>query len=410
MTTDWTALRTQYPITERCVYLNTGWAGPSSREVVRVMRERAEREAFDGPTTPDVRNEKALLVGRVKESLSSLIGADPDELALIYTTTEGMNTVVRGLGLGRGDRVLVCNLEHNAIMVPAYLARDRDRIDVDIVRLRMDEDEAAIIEAFDRAILPGTRLLMLSHVSWNRGTRLPMRAICELAHARGALVAVDAAQSAGQIAFGVRDIGCDFLALPAHKWLLAPAGAAFLYVAREHIERLQPLAVVHGANRAYDFEGHFEYANDTIHKFELTTHSGPVLAGLEVALWEANAIGIDEVERRCTALASRFLDGLSDLSGVRVTSHVDTALRSGIITFEIERVNPSEACAALWHLDRIVGRVCNDRRLRVCFHVFNDESDVDRTLAAVAQIAVHGLPPGTPSEADYKTHLLEAID
>ena len=119
----------------------------------------------------DVRNEKALLVGRVRDAVATLIGADSDELALMYTTTEGMNTVLRGLGLGRGDGVLVCNLEHNAIMVPAYVARDRDGIDVQILRLRMDEDEAAVVEAFDRAITPGVKLLMLSHVSWNRGTR-----------------------------------------------------------------------------------------------------------------------------------------------------------------------------------------------------------------------------------------------
>ena len=135
-----------------------------------------------------------------------------------------------------------------------------------------------------------------------------------------------------------------------------------------------------------------------------------MLAGLEVALWEAASIGIEEIDRRCCALASRFIDGVSAIDGVRVTSHLDQALRSGIATFEIGDLNPSEVCAALWALDRIVARVCNDRRVRVCFHVFNDESDVDRTLAAVESISVRGLPAGTPSEAEYKAYLLEAFD
>src|SRR5207237_8106182 len=100
--------------------------------------------------------------------------------------------------------------------------------------------------------------------------------ICGLRTRHGALVAVGAAQSLGQIAVDVKDLGCDFLALPGHKWLLAPDGAAALYVKREHIERLQPLAVVHGANRHYDYEGHFEHASDTIQKFELATQRGPV--------------------------------------------------------------------------------------------------------------------------------------
>jgi selenocysteine lyase/cysteine desulfurase len=410
VTVDWRAIRAQFPIAERCVYLNTGWSAPSSRAVVDAMQRRLEREAYDGPTSPDVRNEKALLVRRVKHAVASLIGADDDELALIYTTTEAMNTVLCGIGLQSGDEVLVCNMEHNAIMVPAYVARMRDGVSVNIARFRFDEDAAQLAAGFEAAMTPGTKLLPLSHVSWNRGTRLPMREICAMAHARGALVAVDAAQSAGQIDFDVRDLGCDFLALPGHKWLLGPDGAAFLYMRRDLVERLQPLAVVHGANRNYDFEGNFEYSNDTMHKFELTTHSGPVLAGLEASLEMVAGIGLPAIEARCLALASRFIDGIRALDGVRITTPLDDSVRSGIVTFEVRDLNPSETCAGLWQLDRIVGRVCNDRRVRACFHVFNDESDVDRTIAAVASVAKHGLPPGTRTEAEYKAYLLEAED
>jgi L-cysteine/cystine lyase len=404
MTTDWRALRARFPIADRCIYLNTGWSGPSARETVAAMHARAEREAYDGPTSPDVRHEKALLVGRVRGAVASLLGVDEDEVALIYTTTEAMNTALRGIGLCPGDEVLTCNMEHNAIMVPAYVARDRDGIAINIVRFRFDETAAQIVDEFAAAMTPRTKLLLLSHISWNRGTRLPMREICEMAHARGALVCVDAAQSAGQIAFDVRDMGCDILALPGHKWLLGPD------VRRDLIERVQPLAVVHGANRRYDYEGNFEYANDTIHKFELTTHSGPVLAGLEVALEMIEQVGLAAVEARCIELATRFIDAIANIARVRITTPLGPSVRSGIVTFEIVGENPSEVCAALWGIAKVVGRVCNDRRVRVCFHIFNDESDVDATAAAVAQIATHSIPPDTPSESEYKEMLLEAYD
>src|SRR5206468_2838287 len=248
--------------------------------VVRALEQRAEREAFDGPTTIDVRHEKALLVQSARRVFASMIGADDDEVALGYTTTEGVNTVLSGLGLGPGDEVITCNLEHNSVMVPSYMSRLRDGIDLKIVRFSSDETAAEMAEIFEQAISPRTKLLVLSQISFNRGTLLPIREVCEIAHRHGELVAVDAAQSVGQIPIDVKNLGCDFMALPGHKWLLAPDGAAALYVKREHIERLQPLAVVHGANRNYDSEGNFEHASDTIHKFELTTHSGPVLAGL----------------------------------------------------------------------------------------------------------------------------------
>jgi selenocysteine lyase/cysteine desulfurase len=205
-------------------------------------------------------------------------------------------------------------------------------------------------------------------------------------------------------------MNCDILALPGHKWLLGPDGAAFLYVRRNLIERVQPLAVVHGANRRYDFEGNFEYANDTMHKFELTTHSGPVLAGLEASLATIAGIGMPAIEARCLGLASRFIEGIRAIDGVRITTPLDPSVRSGIVTFEVRDLNPSETCAALWQIDRVVARVCNDRRVRLCFHIFNDESDVDRSIAAVAQLTKRGLPAGTPSEAEYKAYLLEAED
>lgn len=410
MSVDWAAVRAQFPVTERRIYLNTGWSGPSSRAVVAAMLARLEREAFDGPTTLEVRNEKGLLVRRVRQAVASLIGADLDELALVYTTTEGVNTILRGLGLGVGDEVITCNLEHNSVMVPSYVSRERDGIDLKIVRYRSDETAAEMLDALAAAMSDRARLLLLSHVSYNRGTRLPMREICEMAHARGALVAVDAAQSVGQIDFDVHAIGCDFLALPGHKWLLGPDGAAFLYVRAEHIERLEPLAVVHGANRGYDFEGHFDYATDTIHKFEQTTHSGPVLAGLEASVAMIAEISVPAIEARCLALADRFIAGAQRIDSVRLTTPLDASVRSGIVTFTIGDLNPSETVAGLYRAAGVVARVCNDRRVRVCFHIFNDESDVDRTLDAVASIAAGGLPAGTLSEAAYKAMLVESED
>ena len=123
MNVDWGAIRREFPVTERCIYLNTGWSGPQSRSVVSALEQRAEREAFDGPTTIDVRHEKALLVQAARRAFASTIGADEDEVALGYTTTEGVNTVLRGLGLGSGDEVITCNLEHNSVMVPSYMSR-----------------------------------------------------------------------------------------------------------------------------------------------------------------------------------------------------------------------------------------------------------------------------------------------
>ena len=375
------------------------------------MRARAEREAFDGPTSPDVRHEKAEIVRGVRARAARLIGADIDEVALLNTTTEGMNTALRGLGLGAGDEVIVCNLEHNAVMVPAYYARLREGFAVTVVRLpSTDETATSILDEFARAMTAATKLLVLSHVSWNRGTRLPMREVCEVAHAHGALVCVDAAQSAGHIDFDVREMGCDILAFPGHKWLLGPDGAASLYVRRDLVERLQPLAVVHGANRHYDYHGNFDYANDSIHKFELTTHSGPVLAGLTVAMDTAMEARIPAIESHCMALGDRFVEGLQRIKGVRITSPLHRSVRSAIVTFAIAELDPHQTAAALWAEDRIVVRVCNDARLRACFAAFNEIEDVDRTLSAIERLAGSGLPAETPAAEAWAAYVRDGED
>ncbi|MCH8850109.1 MAG: aminotransferase class V-fold PLP-dependent enzyme, partial [Chloroflexi bacterium] len=196
-TLNWQAFRGQFPVTERAVYMNTGWSGPSSRAVVEAVQQRMEREAFDGPTSPDVRNEKAELVLAAREALSGLIGVAADEVALLNSTTEGVNIGLRALGLGPGDEIVSCNLEHSSVIVPCYELRRQLGVDVTIVRSSAHESANELAALFEEAIGPRTKLVVISHISYNRGTRLPIERIVRAAHEQGAYVLVDGAQAAG---------------------------------------------------------------------------------------------------------------------------------------------------------------------------------------------------------------------
>ena len=195
--TDWSSLRARFPVTERVVYMNTGWSGPCAQDVVEAMNARAEREASYGPTTLEVRHEKGLLVREARSALADLIGADPDELALTYTTTEGINVVLQGLGLGPGDEVVTSNIEHPSVMVPCYELRRRTGVSLRIVHSAASEQASELARLFEDAISPRTRLVVVSHISYNYGTRLPIERIVQAAHAVGANVLVDGAQSVG---------------------------------------------------------------------------------------------------------------------------------------------------------------------------------------------------------------------
>lgn len=407
---DWEAFRSLFPVTERLVYMNTGWSGPSSREVVDAVQRRAAREAYDGPTALDVRHEKVLLMRETRSALAGLIGADAKEIALLNTTTEGVNIALRGLDLGPDDEVLTCNLEHSSGMVPCYELRRRTGVTVTVLHSSADESAEELARLFEEAVTPRTRLVVVSHVSYNRGTRLPMERIVQAAHEAGAHVLIDAAQSVGQIVVDVRALDADFYAFPAHKFVLGPDGVGALYVRPDLLDRVQPLAVAHGAAKLYDFEGNYTPRLDSMRKFELTTHSGPLLAGVVEAAKLLRETGLPAVESRILGLARRLVDGLQRIPGVAIGSPLDDPLRSGLVTFAVPGQDPNETCAALWQLKRVVGRVVNDQRVRLSMAPFNNEADVDAAVEAVDQLASRGLPPDAMSAEGYRRLMMEDDD
>jgi L-cysteine/cystine lyase len=405
---DWPALRRRFPVTERLIYMNTGWSGPSAREVVLAVQRRIEREAFDGPTTLEVRHEKALLVREARTALASLIGAGPDDVALLGSTTEGVNVVLRGLGLRPGDEVLTCNLEHSSVMVPCYELRRQTGTEVMVARSSAEEPAEELARLFEDAITPRTKLVVVSHVSYNRGTRLPVARIARAARDAGAFVLLDGAQSVGQISLDVAALGVDFYAFPAHKYVLGPDGVGALYIRPELVERVQPAAVAHGASAYYDFEGNFTPVGASMRKFEMATHSGPLLAGVVEAVRLLHDTGLPAIEARLIELSGRLTEGLQGIPGVTIRGPLDPALRSALVTFTVGDLDPNETCAALWQLRRVVGRVVNDKRVRLSLAIFTNEADVDAALEAIEQIAARGLPEGAMSREEYKR--LEAED
>ena len=168
--------------------------------------------------------------------------------------------------------------------------------------------------------------------------------------------------------------------------------------------------VAHGASEYYDFEGSFTPRLASLRKFEMTTHSGALLAGVVEAVRLIDEIGLPAIEARLGALAGRLLEGLARIPGVEIKTPLDPALRSSLVTFTIGGQDPNETCAALWQLRRVAGRVVNDKRVRLSMAVFTSEDDVDAALDAIDQLATRGLPPGALTTEQYKDVILEDDD
>jgi selenocysteine lyase/cysteine desulfurase len=387
------AIREQVPACGKYIYLNSGWQGPSPASVIHAVQAAFQDEA-EGPTAPPTHERRLTDFRRSRRALADLIGASADEVSIQQNTTEGVNIVLSGIGLQPGDEIITCGGEHSSVIVPAYHARDRYGVTLKIVRVTSKDTPGDIVARFAEAATSALRLILLSHISYSSGQLFPVRELAALAHQHGGRLLLDAAQSVGQMPVNVRELECDYCAFPGHKWLLGPAATGALYVRRGLIESLNPPRVSHHASSFYNFKDRFEAKTDTIDKFELTTVSVPLLAGLNAAIAFIEAVGLESIRDRAVALAGYATERLSAVEGVEMVSASEpSAVCSGMVSFALSGVSPAMLTAHLWESRRIVARTVPDAACtRLCFHVFNTEAEVDAAVEAVAEVAKHGLP------------------
>jgi len=388
-------IRAQIPATAKQVYLNTGWQGPSPLAVIRAVQTAFQAEA-EGPTAPPTHEERLAEFRRCRQALAALVGASAEELSIQQNTTEGINLVLSGMGLRAGDEIITVSGEHSSVIVPVYYARERYGANLRIVRVSGTDFPADILARFRELATPALRLIALSHVSYSTGQLFPVRELAALAHERGALLLLDAAQSVGQLPVDVHELDCDFCAFPGHKWLLGPAATGALYVRRELIPRIQPAKVSHHASAFYNFKDRFETKGDTIDKFEMTTVSVPLLAGLNAAIHYTAGIGFEAIAERAAGLARYATKGLSEIPGARLISPPESAsVRTGIVSFALANVPAAVLTAHLWESERVVARTVPDAACtRLCFHVFNTEAEADTAVGIVQAAAQRGVPEG----------------
>lgn len=390
----WAWMREQTPVTRRYAYLNAGWSGPLSIGVAEAMRQRIELELVYGPTTRAVTEDRMELATRLRAATATMLGADADEIAITGNTTEGVNIAVNGVALRAGDRVVTTSIEHVGGLIPAYWTRRRAGADVLVVPIEASSGSGEVIERFDQALGDVPKLVILSEISYATGQVLPLAEITRLAHARGATVVVDGAQTAGHIPIDVHALGIDAYAVPSHKWLCGPDGLGMLYVRRDRIPDLDPVKVGGRAAASYDFAGAFEAEREHVTKFEVSTNSTPVIAGTLVAVEQYLASGAAAVWDRTRALNRYAEHCLGAIPGVQVTGAHTDATRSGLFLFALSGVDPAHLAAYLQEEGQIVCRSVRQMgSVRLSLHVYNTEAEVDRTAELVARVAAAGGVP-----------------
>jgi selenocysteine lyase/cysteine desulfurase len=373
----WAEMRKQFLIPEDEVYLNNGTVGSSPAPVLRAV--------FDGYTKTEEMDqtdpENYPIWGyepynAYRDPLAAFIGCTRDELALVRNATEANSYIANGIEMKPGDEVLMTDQEHPSGEQPWRLRAKRYGVVIKMVTLpKPVNNPAQVLNLFNDAITPRTRVIFFSHITTATGVVLPAKELSALGRSKGILVAVDGAHVPGMMPLNVHDIGCDMYSASPHKWLQAPKGSGFLYVRDEVIDQIWSTVTTAGWDdkkiRAERFQ-------------RIGSSNVPSLMGFRASIQMANDIGMDRIEKRHRELADYMLAQMTQRGAESWTS-LDPAMRCAIVTVNVPPVQRMALENWMWKTQKIRIRGGEPSKLRLSTPYYLQKKDIDRFLAAFDQ-------------------------
>jgi selenocysteine lyase/cysteine desulfurase len=368
-------VRADFPVAQSHTYLNTASVGPLSK-VVRDAGVAYLDQNMTAPFAGGRDDEKDLARGLFAE----LFGAKKEEVAILYSTSDGENLVASGLDLKAGENIVIDELHFTTAFV---LYRQLEKEKGIELRIVPDKEGRSRLEDFDSLIDDKTRLVSVAWVSNRNGYRQDVRALAEITHSKGGLLYADAVQAIGHGPVDLRAEGVDFMTANSYKWLFASFGAAPFFVCEEHLDRLRPDRYGHGSPAEFLPDHHFRL-RDTAQKYEYATSSYGTIYQLRASLGHLKQVGLDRIEEHAGSLARELREGIADL-GFEIWTPEGT--RSPIVSFahgrdtaEMKKRFEEEGIVVTFREEG--GSV-----IRTAVALFNNRGDVQKLLSVLGRVA-----------------------
>jgi cysteine desulfurase/selenocysteine lyase len=279
-----------------------------------------------------------------RERVAKFVNApSKDEIVFTKNATEAINLVAQsfgGLHIAPGDEIVLSIMEHHSNIVPWHFHRERRGAVIKWVPVT-DEGEFRI-EDFEAAITPRTKIVAITHMSNVLGTIVPVKEVCQIAHAHGAYVLVDGSQGAVHLPIDVQDIDCDFYVFTGHK-VYGPSGIGALYGKREHLEAMPPYQG--GGEMIASVTTDTILYNDPPYRFEAGTPPIAEAPGLTAALDYMSALGKDRIRAHEDDLRRYAEERLKRMNSLRLIGQA--AEKGAIVSFAMEGAHPHDVATIL---------------------------------------------------------------
>ena len=334
-----------------------------------------------------------------RANVAKFIGAKTDELVFTKSATESLNMIAYSLGnpestphISAGDEIVVSEMEDHANLIPwQQLAK---RTGAKLTWFSITKDGRLDLSDLSSVITKKTKVVAITHQSNVFGTIVPLSEIRKAAHAVGALVVLDACQSAPHFAIDVKKLDVDFLAFSGHK-TLGPTGVGVLWGKAEVLEKLEP--ALFGGSMVDSVSMESATWASAPRKFEAGVPNMAQAVGLSAAIDYLNIVGMDKIFEHERELTAQLLTGLSKISGVNVVGPLDMKDRGGVVSFTIDGVHPHDVGQVLdqygiavrtghhcaWPLMKKLNLVGTTR---ASFHLYNDSNDINALLEAIEKV------------------------
>jgi len=379
----WATIQNAFTVTRGIVNLNNGGVSPSPRIVtealVRYIWQQEDATAYTMWQILEPQSET------IRTGLAEMFGCDREEIAITRNASESLEILLMGMDFKSGDEILTTTQDYPRMLTTLRQRERRENLKLKLIQIPIPpKDLDEITAAFEKGMTSRTRLILIAHQINITGQITPVRAVCEMARAKGIETIVDGAHSFGQFDFKQKDLACDYFGTSLHKWLFAPKGTGLLFVKRDKIEKLWPLMAAE-SKQAPD-----------IRKFEeIGTHSAAPRLAIGEALLFSNGIGGKRKEARLRYLSRYWMNKLKDVPKIRFNTSFDPKQSCAIANVKIEGLDQSAIGSYLFNKHRIFTTPIVHEEftgIRITPNLYTTLNELDRFCESMETIARKGLP------------------